>query len=374
MYDFPPPWVGLAPFGWELTKAQVEAGHEVTVICGNWRNARPPLPKLPSKLSLVRIPREPFSSTLFLSSAVLAYFQILKEVRTSKFDAILGHGQLPMYYHLHRLILGRFLTSNYFLTLHVTAAGRRRNALGEKLGLMTKIEWYFHELSDRWGVRIAQHIFVTGENVKDEVVEFYKADPNKITVLENGVDFDIFKPGGKSVNQEYKLKTNEKVILFVGVHNNRKGLDKLIQSLKLLPTHYKLLTVGSGSEDDLQLLNRLVEDNNLTDRVIFAGPHPYPIPDYYHCADVTALPSQYEGFPKVVLESLACGVPVLASGFKVINPPKGLKIIKHPDPKLLAEGVLDLVRDHHKVDLSAVRSRYSWKAMALRIDLVVKSF
>ena len=366
IYDFPPPWDGLSPFPYELSLAQVKLGHQVTVICGHWPKAEPKLPPLPEGLKLIRIPREPFASTLFVSTAPVAFLTILRELFFGKYDLIQGHGQLPIYYHIFRLLTWGLKQPPYQFFLHITAAGRHlmsEETKGNIKPLTKYLEWPLHEFSDGLGCAIAEKVFVTGENVRQEAIQHYNVDEKRIVVLKNGVNPNLFKPEGPNKRGELGYSSNDIVIFFDGVHNSRKGIDKIIECLPHLPPEYKLLTIGRGSDLYLQELQDLATKLNVAERVKFCGYVPYlDIPAYFRTANIFVIPSSYEGFPKVVLEALATGVPVLASGFKTTTPIQGLFQIKDDSPETLSQLIQTSLGT--TVEVERVISQFSWSVMA----------
>jgi len=397
VYDFPPPWEGLAPGPYELSQAQIELGNEVTVICGLWPKQKPLQVPYLGRMKLRRFMREPFRGCLFFTTAIFAFIaifslRIINRLAPNRkvlgFDLIHGHGHLPFYLHIYKKLFGRIDKTPYFFHLHITAAGRERKAkeADDKIDFLTRFfEWPLHKLSDKLGCQVAEAIFTVSESVKNEAIKYYGADPLKIFVVENGVNCSMFQPTRledqdthsfermiKEI-QPQQLNIKDKIILFLGRHTDRKNLDNLILSLKSLPNEFKLLTVGRGPKTYLEHLKRLVKKEALKERVIFAGFIPYPeTPAIYQNADIFVLPSSYEGFPKVVLEALASGVPVLVSGFKFEKKIAGLNFLKSTKPKLLAQEIQRIVDEDQKVNVELIEKEYSWKAKAQKIQNVYK--
>jgi D-inositol-3-phosphate glycosyltransferase len=97
-----------------------------------------------------------------------------------------------------------------------------------------------------------------------------------------------------------------------------KGIDRLIKAFSLLTSwpKIKLIIIGGGeySRSEVSRLQRLARKLEVSDKVIFRGNVPQTkLATYYSAADVLAIPSYYESFGLVALESLACGTPVVAS-------------------------------------------------------------
>src|SRR3712207_6191461 len=115
----------------------------------------------------------------------------------------------------------------------------------------------------------------------------------------------------------------ERALLFVGRIQRLKGIDVLIRAAHALGDAAGPLRVlivggasGGASEEarELARLRGLVEELGMRDRVRFVGAVDQDrLPLYYRAADVTVMPSTYESFGLVAVESLACGTPVVAS-------------------------------------------------------------
>ncbi|MEI6893694.1 MAG: glycosyltransferase family 4 protein [Colwellia sp.] len=130
-------------------------------------------------------------------------------------------------------------------------------------------------------------------------------------VLRNGVDLDFFHPDAVQPQLPFELERDEKLILSVGNLVELKGHHLVIEALKSL-ANVKLIIIGEGEER--ANLQRQVADLSLTDRVLFTGNIlQADLPGYYARADALVLASSREGMPNVLLESLACGTPVVAT-------------------------------------------------------------
>lgn len=118
----------------------------------------------------------------------------------------------------------------------------------------------------------------------------------------------------KSIKRKFKLPPN--FALYVGDVNWNKNLRNLISSLKI--SKVPLVMVGAALTDNkvpqTQALARLVKRLNLEDKIVRTGfIKEEDLVSIYNLAGVTILPSFYEGFGLPVLESMACGTPVVCS-------------------------------------------------------------
>ncbi len=133
----------------------------------------------------------------------------------------------------------------------------------------------------------------------------------RITVLRNGVDLEVFRPlpeAGAALRRELDLAGP--LLLSVGSLIERKGHHIAIEALRGLPAA-TLLIAGEGPWR--ARLERQAETAGVAARVRFLGPVAHAdLPRYYSAADLFVLASSREGMPNVVLEALACGTPVAA--------------------------------------------------------------
>jgi glycosyltransferase involved in cell wall biosynthesis len=137
--------------------------------------------------------------------------------------------------------------------------------------------------------------------------------------LPNGVDAQRFSPGPRDPALAAELGVaGRRTILFVGALDRPhyfKGVDRLLEAARLLGRD-DLFLIIAGSGDLRGDYQRRAVELGLGDRAVFPGGVPDDVlPDYYRLADVTVLPSTTAGeaFGLVLLESLACATPVIAS-------------------------------------------------------------
>jgi glycosyltransferase involved in cell wall biosynthesis len=173
--------------------------------------------------------------------------------------------------------------------------------------------------------------------------------PSSITVIPYGVDLSRFHP---SADRRERQIGRPLRLLFVGRINQRKGIKYLLEALRLLNTSHVHLTVCGRVLDDLALFrpfaDKVVIRPSISGRDLVAA---------YQNADLLVFPSVAEGFGQVLLESLACGLPVLsttntAAPDLIANGKEGF-FIEPRRPDLLAERIAWAME--HRVDLSEMR-------------------
>lgn len=160
-----------------------------------------------------------------------------------------------------------------------------------------------------WAARQAAAIVTVSSALKEVLVQL-GADGNRIEVLRNGVDTELFHPVDREV-QRARLGLSGIVVLMVGNLVPLKGHDIVLRALRNL-TEASLLIIGQGELD--QELKALAEALGIGNRVQFLGAMPQEkLPEYYSAADALVLASSREGWPNVLLEAMACGTPVVST-------------------------------------------------------------
>ena len=143
------------------------------------------------------------------------------------------------------------------------------------------------------------------------------ANPEHLHVIPNGVDLDVFRPVPRSkARRQLGLSLEGSLLVSVGHILPEKGFTELIEAVTQLPDTTRLAIIGGDTLHRRYAgrLRRLVRQRGLGGRVSFAGVQPPEVvAAYLSAADVSVLASYSEGCPNVVLESLACGTPVVAT-------------------------------------------------------------
>jgi glycosyltransferase involved in cell wall biosynthesis len=382
IYDWPKPWQGLAPGPYEITSAQVKAGHEVEVMCGYWPKSGGP--EKPQNIKIHPIIREPYPGSIFFTSSVLLFFRYLAWRKNNKVDVIHSHGHFAIWIYLYRRLLQRFFPwakeLKTPLVVHFHNVAQSRMDKMEESGIDVKtgskyVAWPLEIYSNKLAVRIAAAcIFVSNEN-KEEAIKLYGVDQRRCFVVETGVNADLFKPvGGEEKEKSRKdlgLDIYDKVILNHGLMSERKNINLLVDAVALLPPHYKLLLVGSGDSTYIEKINENIKIKGLEERVMKIGYTPYPeVPIAYQVSDVFCLPSVWEGLPKAVMQGLACGIPCLVSGFKLSEELSGLYYLDNLEASHIAQRIVDIVENPVPVDVQKTTLLYSWERRSQEIDKI----
>jgi len=236
---------------------------------------------------------------------------------------------------------------------------------------------------------IADRLVAATPLERAQMVWLYGADPAKIDVVPCGVNLDLFAPIPQDeAKQVLGLPPERCIILFVGRIEPLKGIDTLLRAIALLapemPCWRDELSVviiggapGAGIDQanaELARLERLRAELGIEDLVTFQGAQDQDtLVYYYSAAEMTVMPSHYESFGMVALESMACGTPVVASrvgglAFNVQDGRTGF-LIPSGDAEMLASRLRLLLKDRELREKLSRQSRewagrYGWPVIA----------
>jgi glycosyltransferase involved in cell wall biosynthesis len=161
----------------------------------------------------------------------------------------------------------------------------------------------------RWAMARAAGLIAVSAGLRDAMARL-GAQPERIAVLRNGVDLALFRPADREQARR-ELGLEGPTLIAVGHLIARKRHHLAIEALARLPD-WQFLIVGEGPERPA--LEQQAARLGVAERVRFLGARPHAaLPALYSAADVSILASSREGWANVLLESMACGTPVVAS-------------------------------------------------------------
>jgi D-inositol-3-phosphate glycosyltransferase len=202
--------------------------------------------------------------------------------------------------------------------------------------------------TERSLVRDCHRIIASTDGEKRALVRRYSAPSHKIGVLPCGVNLEHFRAIGKAQARRRLGLNSDKIILFVGRIDPLKGVENLIKALPHLShiPKLRLMIIGGGehSQHEIDQLQKLAHNLAVQDVVDFRGLIKHEdLPHFYNAADACVVPSYYESFGLVALESLACGTPVVATDVgshkNLIRQGETGYIIEGNDPCRLADRI-----------------------------------
>jgi glycosyltransferase involved in cell wall biosynthesis len=210
-------------------------------------------------------------------------------------------------------------------------------ALGTDVNLLTRY-WLPRQMI-LWAARHAAGIITVARALKDRLVTL-GVPAQRIEVLRNGVDLQLFRPVERETWRN-RLGFRRKTLLSVGNLVPIKGHDLAIRALQLLP-EVDLVIIGDGPQG--AALGILARELGVADRVRFVGVMAQDdLRHYFGAADALVLASSREGWANVLLESMACGTPVVASRVggtpEVVTKPEAGLMMAERTPEALADAV-----------------------------------
>jgi len=156
---------------------------------------------------------------------------------------------------------------------------------------------------------------------RDIFLREYPVKPERVRVIHPGIDPGRYEKMDrpscrKEIAAQFGFAPGEKIILFVSMNFELKGLDTLMKSLAILTKRpsapaFRLLVVGKGT---IRKYGVLATSLGIGERVAFAGVIPTErLKTFYLASDLYAMPSRFDTFGMVVLEAMAASLPVLVS-------------------------------------------------------------
>jgi D-inositol-3-phosphate glycosyltransferase len=167
-------------------------------------------------------------------------------------------------------------------------------------------------------VKDCHRIIASTERGKEDLITYYDAAPETISIIPCGVNLDLFRPIQRETARCHLGLNGESIIVFVGRIIPLKGIDNMLKAIAYLGEKRRIKLVVIGGDDhsqaEMQRLKNLSQSLKIDESVIFLGSVKQEmLPFFYSAADLCVVPSHYESFGLVVLESLACGTPVVAT-------------------------------------------------------------
>ena len=368
---------GLQPVYHNLSMAQVRRGHEVHVIAR--RSPGQPDYEDVSGIRVHRV-RTPYNLSA-MSSAV----RLVHEGRPAVLHT---HSTSGVFLSLIKRVMPTPVVSHVHGTT-VSAATPAVLRFGRKVYGYSPLRVASSYVREKALWRSADRIAAVSSSVVSDLVSKYSVDERKIRLVYNGVDPSLFKPEGYPKVPEWSFLEGKKVVLYVGHFGLRKGLPVLIEAMSRVVKEDPdavLLCIGGvptwlPKGEYLGYLKSLASKKGLDGRIMFLGSLPQKqLPAYYSLSSVFVLPSNYEAFPKVIIEAMALGKPVISSkmGGTSDSIEDGVNgfLVPFGSNSGLADAIVSLLRDEAlsrrmgHVGRDRVLRDFTWEAVAGRLDSV----
>ncbi len=296
----------------ELSRAMGESGIPVDIFTRE-HDGRKGIEEIVSGVRVIHLPGGPEETGVGELFGHLPQF--LEELRSFQKEQGIEYGVVHSHYWLSAWIGQRFsqgLDIPHVVTFHTLGLIKMQSRAGE-------VEPEERPLAERAAMLTADRIIAFSGHERDAMARLYGADPKKVRLVPCGVDLGKFRPLDQKEVRERLGLNGEKVLLFVGRIEPLKGLDLLVETAAQLEAgeeKVRMMVVGGGGpgEPETDRVRRLAEERQVDGMIEFVGRVDHDeLPLYYNAADVCIVPSYYESFGLVALESMACGTPVVAS-------------------------------------------------------------
>ncbi|MCL0092290.1 glycosyltransferase family 4 protein [Dehalococcoidia bacterium] len=376
-----------------ISKHTAQLGHRVTILDRRYSRKDSAVEYL-DDIEVVRLDAKQihFGRMPRLLSLILNELnQLLFSRKVS--DYIRKRGEQFDVIHLHLTLMGNILAQLHrklrrkmIYTCHVNLWGASTN----QLGLISKLTLAL----DSFLMRRVSRVIAQSEEVKERFISRGKVRPQRISIVPEGVDVQLFNPNinADEIKTKYGLK-GKVVVLFVGRLSRTKGIEYLVKAANILVNDWGyrdviFLLVGPyqppGAIDqpiDMEELLRFMDDNQLRQNVVFIGDFPHEeLRKFYVACDIFVLPSIVEIFGLVVTEALASGRPVVGTRVGAIpaqvrNGWNGF-LIDPGDELQIAEKIRYLIENpDERIRMGAngrryVEEEFDWKKVATRYSSI----
>lgn len=379
-FDFLPNPGGVAAHVYELSKTLVRHGHKVDVITYNKFNKKfyyqfnmDGFIIHAFRLSFLRNFSNKLNNLILLPIILIFLFKRLKT-----YDIFHFHGLFSLDYYI-LFLLRKYRRIKIVWTNHTSQFLELYEQ--RKIIKINKI------------VTLANKIIAPSQELAIKSWEGTEAKEENVFYIYNGVDTQKFHIKDKDVTllKEFNIIENNKIALCARRFEKKNGIRYLLKAvpniIKQLP-EFRLILIGDykGASDnsDKDYIRKFIVNNKLENYIICLGSMQHSeLIQYYHCADITVLPSLLEAVSISGLESLACGKPIIGSNVGgipeiIINGETGY-LCPPKSSEELANNICNLLRDKFKLKEFSEKSRnlavakFSWDIVIDKVEIVYRA-
>lgn len=373
-WEYPPHVVGgLSRHVYGLSVHLAELGHEVHVV-SLLRNDLPSYEKINGvhvhRVKPLNEQDEDFLSWIGGLNLAMAY-KVEKLADEYSFSIIHAHDWLV---GTAAIALKDSLSIPLLATIHATEYGRNN-------GIYTEMQKFIHSKEQQL-VTEADQVIVCSDYMVEEVTSIFDAASEKLAIIPNGVDL-LNNREEESVELSPNLQ-DKKYIFSMGRIVKEKGFETIIEAAaiaKELKLEYSFVIAGKGPM--LDTYRKLIQEKHLEDKITFIGfVSELQRNTFIQNCEMVVVPSLYEPFGIVALESMALGKPTIVSktgGLKGIVKHLQTGMVMTPgDAKSLLEQILFIYKNPEKAAEMAkegqlvMKSLYSWKRVALETSRIIE--
>jgi glycosyltransferase involved in cell wall biosynthesis len=321
---FPPYLGGAGTVCFELASGLAKRGHQVEVFTST---APGPTPSTPATVHRLR-------PALAIGNAPL----LPPLARLADFDVV--HLHYPFIFGTELLLTGRARRLPLVVSYHNRLIGQ---------GLRGPL---FRGYEETWGRALARRAdrlcVLSGAHARTVpyLATALRRAPERVVEIPNGVDVDAFSPGPSDVRDRLAIPAEAPLVAFVATLDRAHYLkrpDLALEAVARLGDLGAHLLVVGGGEDEPALLAQAAR-LGIAERVHFAGAVGHDgLPDHLRAADVLVSSSDLESFGLVLIEAMACGLPVVSTDLPgtrvVVRDGETGFLVRRGDPAAIAGGI-----------------------------------
>lgn len=307
-----------------------------------------------------------FKFLMFPITTHLFAFNIARYLRNIEFDILHSFGGSPLYYNIFIKKRPPMINQPFGLEPFKTKGLRK---------IYNYLLWY---LPTKYIFEISDAIASEGDNQTQDIIKIFNISKEKCFNLPDGVDISLIEEyiaNSKITREDIGLKPTDFVLINVNRLAPNKGVNYLIDALNILKEtikDIKLIIIGTGSEENKIL--KQIENYRLNDIILhFKNVEDARLYNYYSLADVFICPTLYEGLPIVILEAMACGLPIVATNTaenpQVVKDEINGYLVKVASSNSIADGILRLYNNNQLQKQMGIKSKeiikdYDWGIIA----------
>ena len=205
----------------------------------------------------------------------------------------------------------------------------------------------------------ASKIIAISQMVKDNIVNTYEIDHNKISVIYPGIELKEinYKKSINKLSQEFSLTKDCQIILYVGSGFKRKGVKEFLQIISKLDNTHNIKAFVIGKEKNMSYYQNLAKELCVGKQVIFTGQRE-DVDDFFTISDIFLFPTHYEPFGNVVLEAMnlsnvvfttkQCGASELLDSECIMRSPDDISVIQKINNLLENSDKLAMIQEKNR--------------------------
>ncbi|MBT6230541.1 MAG: glycosyltransferase [Candidatus Scalindua sp.] len=232
---------------------------------------------------------------------------------------------------------------------------------GFDIGFIRKI---VYKIADRFSSRYVTQFIAVSKALKDQLIRKRKIHSDRITVVHNGVELDQYNPGmdaSEKIRLSLGITDDYPIIGAIGRLVHQKGYSHFLQAAKQVyveKKYVRFVIVGHGPEEDN--LKSMAKSLGISHVCTFAGLR-RDIPELLSTFEVFVLSSVLEGLPRIVIEAMAMGRPIVATDIDGVREEledgiTGL-LVPPENSDFLAKSIIDLLTDKDKSVQMGINAR-----------------